>query len=42
VGVFAGLGIMPGSHWAIAPAEEHVSLMMQTKTIIGYPDGFLK
>ena len=33
---------MPKSHLAIVPSQSHVSLMMQTKTISGYLDGFLK
>ena len=33
---------MPKSHLAIVPAQGHVSLMMQTKTILGYLDDFLK
>ena len=41
-GVSADLGPMPKSHLAIVPSEGHVSLMMQTKTILGYLDGFLK
>jgi pimeloyl-ACP methyl ester carboxylesterase len=32
---------MPKSHLAIVPSQGHVSLMMQTKTILGYLDGFL-
>ena len=41
-GVSADLAPMPKSHLAIVPAQGHVSLMMQTKTILGYLDGFLK
>ncbi|WP_225976318.1 alpha/beta fold hydrolase [Mucilaginibacter ginsenosidivorax] len=41
-GVAADLGPMPKSHLAIVPAQSHVSLMMQTKTIAGYLDDFLK
>jgi pimeloyl-ACP methyl ester carboxylesterase len=41
-GVSADLGPMPRSHLAIVPSQSHVSLMMQTKTIFGYLDGFLK
>ena len=41
-GVAADLGPMPKSHLTIVPAQSHVSLMMQTKTIFGYLDGFLK
>jgi len=33
---------IPKSQLAIVPAQGHVSLMMQTKTILGYLDGFLK
>jgi pimeloyl-ACP methyl ester carboxylesterase len=33
---------MPKSQLAIVPSQGHVSLMMQTKTILGYLDGFLK
>jgi len=40
--VFADMGAMPKSQLAIVPAQGHVSLMMQTKTIAGYLDGFLK
>jgi pimeloyl-ACP methyl ester carboxylesterase len=40
--VSADLGPMPKSHLAIDPSQGHVSLMMQTKTILGYLDGFLK
>ena len=41
-GVAADLQPMPKSHLAIVPAQSHVSLMMQTKTILGYLDDFLK
>lgn len=41
-GVSADLGPMPKSRLAIVPAQSHVSLMMQTKTILGYLDDFLK
>jgi len=41
-GVSADLGPMPKSHLAIVPSQGHVTLMMQTKTILGYLDGFLK
>jgi pimeloyl-ACP methyl ester carboxylesterase len=41
-GVSADLQPMPKSQLAIVPAQGHVSLMMQTKTILGYLDGFLK
>ena len=41
-GVSADLAPMPKSQLAIVPAQGHVSLMMQTKTILGYLDSFLK
>ena len=41
-GVSADLAPMPKSHLAVVPAQSHVGLMMQTKTILGYLDGFLK
>ncbi|MDN5286459.1 MAG: Soluble epoxide hydrolase [Mucilaginibacter sp.] len=41
-GVSADLAPMPKSHLAVVPAQSHVSLMMQTKIILGYLDGFLK
>ncbi len=41
-GVSADLEPMPKSQLAIVPSQGHVSLMMQTKTILGYLDGFLK
>jgi len=41
-GVSADLQPMPKSQLAIVPSQGHVSLMMQTKTILGYFDGFLK
>ncbi|MDO3627625.1 alpha/beta fold hydrolase [Mucilaginibacter sp. BT774] len=41
-GVSADLGPMPKSHLAVVPSQSHVSLMMQTKTILGYLDDFLK
>jgi pimeloyl-ACP methyl ester carboxylesterase len=40
--VSADLGPMPKSHLAIVPSQGHVTLMMQTKTISGYLDDFLK
>jgi len=40
--VSADLGPMPKSHLAIVPSQGHVSLMIQTKTILGYLDGFLE
>ena len=41
-GVAADMGPMPKSHLAIVPSQTHVGLMMQTKTIAGYLDDFLK
>ncbi|MFA6278328.1 MAG: alpha/beta hydrolase [Pedobacter sp.] len=41
-GVSADLAPMPKSQLAIVPSQGHVSLMMQTKTILGYLNGFLK
>ncbi|MEO6868070.1 MAG: alpha/beta hydrolase [Ginsengibacter sp.] len=41
-GISADLAPMPKSQLAIVPSQGHVSLMMQTKTILGYLDGFLK
>jgi pimeloyl-ACP methyl ester carboxylesterase len=41
-GVAADVGPMPKSHLAIVPSQGHVSLMMQTNTILGYLDDFLK
>jgi len=41
-GVYADMAPMPKSHLAIVPSQGHVSLMMQTNTILGYLDGFLK
>ncbi|SEW52784.1 alpha/beta fold hydrolase [Chitinophaga arvensicola] len=35
-------GAMPKSQLAVVPSQGHVSLMMQTKTILGYLDSFLK
>jgi len=40
--ISADMGPMPKSHLAIVPSQGHVSLMMQTKTILGYLDDFLK
>ncbi|HEY4289401.1 MAG TPA: alpha/beta hydrolase [Puia sp.] len=40
--VSADLGPMPKSQLAIVPAQGHVSLMMQTKTILDYLNDFLK
>ena len=41
-GVTADLQPMPKSQLAVVPSQGHVSLMMQTKTILGYLDDFLK
>ncbi|GGG92842.1 alpha/beta fold hydrolase [Pedobacter zeae] len=41
-GKVADFGVMPKSQLAIVPAQGHVSLMAQTKTILGYLNGFLK
>ena len=41
-GVAADLQPMPKSHLAIVPSQSHVSVMMQTKIILGYLDDFLK
>jgi pimeloyl-ACP methyl ester carboxylesterase len=41
-GGLSDLSPMPKSHLAIVPAQGHVSLMMQTKTILDYLDAFLK
>lgn len=41
-GVSADMAGMPKSQLAIVPSEGHVSLMMQTNTILGYLDSFLK
>ncbi|HTD98803.1 MAG TPA: alpha/beta hydrolase [Mucilaginibacter sp.] len=41
-GVAADLAPMPKSHLAVVPSQSHVSLMMQTKTILDYLDDFLK
>ncbi|MDQ0781446.1 alpha/beta fold hydrolase [Chryseobacterium sp. W4I1] len=41
-GTSADLGGMPKSQLAIVPGQGHVSLMMQTATILGYLNGFLK
>ncbi|SFF09737.1 Pimeloyl-ACP methyl ester carboxylesterase [Chitinophaga sp. CF118] len=40
--ICADFGAMPKSQLAIVPSQGHVSLMMQTKTILGYLDSFLK
>lgn len=41
-GVSADMAPMPKSHLAIVPSQSHVGVMMQTKTILDYLDGFLK
>ncbi|MDP4252493.1 MAG: alpha/beta hydrolase [Bacteroidota bacterium] len=41
-GVCADLQPMPRSHLAIVPSQGHVSVMMQTKIILGYLNDFLK
>lgn len=41
-GVSADLRPMPKSQLAIVPAQSHVSLMMQTTTLLNYMAGFLK
>ncbi|MCB0777833.1 MAG: alpha/beta hydrolase [Chitinophagaceae bacterium] len=41
-GVTAGFQPMPKSQLAIIPSQDHVSLMMETKIILNYIDGFLK
>lgn len=41
-GISADLEPMPKSHLAVVPSQGHVSLMMQTKTILDYLDSFLK
>jgi pimeloyl-ACP methyl ester carboxylesterase len=41
-GVSADLGPMPKSQLAIVPSRGHVSLMMDTNTILKYMDDFLK
>jgi pimeloyl-ACP methyl ester carboxylesterase len=41
-GVAADLSPMPKSQLAIVPSQGHVSLMMQTQTILGYLTNFLK
>ncbi|MGC4036574.1 MAG: alpha/beta hydrolase [Chitinophagaceae bacterium] len=40
--IAADMAPMPKSQLAIVPSQAHVSLMMQTKTIIGYLNDFLK
>ncbi|MES2266838.1 MAG: alpha/beta hydrolase [Bacteroidota bacterium] len=41
-GVSADMAPMPRSRLAIVPSQSHVSLMEQTKTLLGYLNGFLK
>ena len=41
-GVSADMGPMPKSHLAIVPSQGHVSLMMQTTTILAYLNSFLQ
>ena len=41
-GVAGGLQPIPKSQLAIIPNQDHVSLMAQTKTILGYLDSFLQ
>ena len=41
-GVSADLQPMPKSQLAIVPSQSHVSLMMQTTTILNYLNGFLQ
>lgn len=41
-GIAADMAPMPKSHLAIVPSQGHVSLMMQTKTILDYLNDFLK
>jgi len=41
-GIAADMAPMPKSQLAIVPAQAHVSVMMQTKTILDYVEGFLK
>lgn len=41
-GVCADMEPMPKSQLAIVPSQGHVSLMLQTKTILNYIDSFLK
>lgn len=40
--IAADMGVMPKSQLAIVPAQGHVTLMMQTATILNYLDNFLK
>ena len=41
-GISADMAPMPKSHLAVVPSQSHVGLMMQTQTILGYLDEFLK
>jgi len=41
-GIAADMAPMPKSHLAVVPSQGHVSLMMQTKTILAYLNDFLK
>jgi len=41
-GGVSDLSPMPKSHLAIVPSQGHVSLMMQTKTILEYLNDFLQ
>jgi pimeloyl-ACP methyl ester carboxylesterase len=41
-GGIADFGVMPKSQLAIVPGQGHVSLMMQTATILGYLNSFLQ
>ena len=40
--IIGDFGALPKSQLAIVPAQGHVSLMMQTQTILGYLNAFLK
>lgn len=41
-GIAADMRPMPSSQLAIVPSQSHVGVMMQTETILGYLNGFLK
>jgi len=41
-GIAGDFGVMPKSQLAIVPAQGHVTLMMQTPTILNYLNNFLK
>ncbi|WP_229047732.1 alpha/beta fold hydrolase [Chryseobacterium arthrosphaerae] len=41
-GIAADMAPMPKSQLAVVPGQSHVSLMMQTSTILGYLNNFLK